>query len=108
MEHGAKPVISHGPFTLIVVFVALVAALGYGGWRFYVDRHTVEASAAFDTAMKAYQGRIATAPDPPEPNYPFYPDEPTRDQDASQKFTKVADKYPRKIGRAHVSTPVTL
>ncbi len=95
IEHGAEAVISHGQFTLIVVFVALVVALGYGGWRFYVDRQTVEASAAFDTAMKAYQGRIASAPDPAEPNEPFYLDEPTRVQDASQKFTKVADRYPR-------------
>jgi predicted negative regulator of RcsB-dependent stress response len=69
-------------------------ALGYGGWRFYIDRQTVEASAAFDTAMKAYQGRIASAPDPAEPNEPYYPDEPARVQDALQKFTKVADKYP--------------
>ena len=64
IEHGAEAVISHGQFTLIVVLVALVVALGYGGWRFYVDRQTVEASAAFDTAMKAYQGRIGSAPDP--------------------------------------------
>jgi predicted negative regulator of RcsB-dependent stress response len=95
IEHGAEAVISHGQFTLTVVFVALVAALSYGGWRFYVDRQTVEASAAFDTAMKAYQGRIAPAPDPNDPNEPFYPDEPARVQDALQKFTKVADKYPR-------------
>jgi predicted negative regulator of RcsB-dependent stress response len=95
IEHGAEAVISHGQFTLIVVFVALVAALGYGGWRFYVDRQTVEGSAAFDTAMKAYQGRIGSAPDPADPNEPVYPDEPARLQDALQKFTKVADKYPR-------------
>ena len=95
IEHGAEAVISHGQFTLIVVFVALVVALGYGGWRFYVDRQTVEASAAFDTAMKAYQGRIGSAPDPADPNEPVYADEPTRVQDALQKFTKVADKYPR-------------
>jgi len=94
IEHGAEALISHGQFTLIVVSVALLVALGYGGWRLYVDRQTVEASAAFDTAMKAYQGRIASAPDPAEPNEPFYPDEPARVQDASQKFTKVADKYP--------------
>jgi predicted negative regulator of RcsB-dependent stress response len=94
IEHGAEAVISHGQFTLIVVILALAAALGYGGWRFYIDRQTVEASAAFDTGMKAYQGRIAPAPDPTEPNEPFYPDEPTRVQDALQKFTKVADKYP--------------
>ncbi len=94
IEHGAEAVISHGQFTLIVVLVLLAGALVWGGWRFYIDRQTVEASAAFDTAMKAYQGRIASAPDPAEPNEPFYPDEPARVQDALQKFTKVADKYP--------------
>jgi hypothetical protein len=94
IEHGAEAVISHGQLTLIVVVLALAAALGYGGWRFYIDRQTVEASAAFDTGMKAYQGRIASAPDPSEPNEPFYPDESARVQDALQKFTKVADKYP--------------
>src|SRR3989441_4880707 len=94
IEHGAEAVISHGQFTLIVVILALAVALGYGGWRFYIDRQTVEASAAFDTGMKAYQGRIASAADPAEPNEPFYLDEPARVQDALQKFTKVADKYP--------------
>ena len=94
IEHGAEAVISHGQFTLIVVIVILVVALGYGGWRFYIDRQTVEASTAFDAGMKAYQGRIAPAPDPNEPNEPVYADEPTRVQDALQKFTKVADKYP--------------
>ncbi len=76
------------------MLVVLAVALGYGGWHFYIDRQTVAASADFDTAMKAYQGRIAPAPDPAEPNEPFYPDEPARVQDALQKFTKVADKYP--------------
>ena len=95
IEHGAEAVISHGQFTLIVVLVILVVALGIGGWRFYIDRQTVQASAEFDSGMKAYQGRIAAAPDPAEPNEPFYPDEPARVQDAFQKFTKVADKYPR-------------
>jgi predicted negative regulator of RcsB-dependent stress response len=95
IEHGAEAVISHGQLTLIVVILVLAAALGYGGWRFYIDRQTVEGSAAFDAGMKAYQGRIAPAPDPADPNEPFYPDEPARVQDALQKFTKVADKYPR-------------
>ena len=103
IEHGAEAVISHGQFTLIIVIVILAIALGYGGWRFYVDRQTVQASAEFDAAMKSYQGRIGTTPDPAEPNEPVYPDEPTRVQDALQKFTKVADKYPStnpgKLGR---------
>src|SRR6266851_6155389 len=67
IEHGAEAVISHAQFTLIVVSVALVVALGYGGWRFYVDRQTVEASAAFDTGMRAYQGRIGATADPADP-----------------------------------------
>ena len=94
IEHGAEAVISHGQFTLIVVLVALFVALGYGGWKFYIDRQTVEASAAFDAATKAYQGRIASAADPADPNQPFFHDEAARSQDAMQKFIKVADKYP--------------
>ena len=94
IEHGAEAVISHGQFTLIVVIVILAVALGYGGWRFYVDRQTVAASVDFDGAVKVYQGRIATVPDPADPSAPFYPDESARAQEAMQKFIKVADKYP--------------
>ena len=43
-EHGAEAVISHGQFAAIVVMVAIVLGLGYGGWRFYKDRKTAEAS----------------------------------------------------------------
>jgi predicted negative regulator of RcsB-dependent stress response len=95
IEHGAEAVISHGQFTVIVVTLVLVIALGYGGWRFYIDRQTVEASSALDTAMKAYQGRIGPAPDPAEPNEPVYPDEQTRVQDALKKFTAAADQFPK-------------
>ena len=78
IEHGAEAVISHGQFTLIVVLVALFVALSYGGWKFYIERQTVDASAAFDVAMKAYQGRIASAPDPSDPNALFFADEAAR------------------------------
>ena len=94
IEHGAEAVISHGQFTLIVVIVILAVALGYGGWRFYVDRQTVAASVDFDGAVKVYQGRIATVSDPADPSEPFYPDESARAREAMQKFIKVADKYP--------------
>ncbi len=103
IEHGAEAVISHGQFTLIVVIALLVAALGYGGWRFYLDRQTGEASIAFDNAMKAYQGRVSPVPDPSEPNEPVYADDAARAQDASLKFANVADKYsntnPGKLAR---------
>src|SRR3989475_4305796 len=44
--------------------------------------------------MKADPRRGARIAAPAEPNEPFYLDEPARVQDALQKFTKVADKYP--------------
>ena len=63
LEHGAEAVISHGQFAGILVAVVLAVAIGYGGWHFYIDRQTAQASLAFDQAMKAYQGRIG----PPNP-----------------------------------------
>lgn len=93
-EHGAEAVISHSQFATIVIIAALVVGLGYGGWRFYNDRKTVEASAKFDEAMKAYQGRIGGAPDPSDPSEPVYKDENTRVEDALSKFQRVTDKYP--------------
>ena len=84
IEHGAEAVISHGQFALIVVIAALVTALSYGGWRFYIDRQ----------AMQAYSGRIGSASGAADASEPVYPNEAARAQDALQKFTIVADKYP--------------
>ena len=94
IEHGAEAVFSHGQFTGILVAVVLVIAIGYGGWRFYIDRQTGQASIALDAATKAYQGRIGAAPDPADPSEPVYSDENARSQDALSKFNKVADMYP--------------
>ena len=93
-EHGAEAVISHGQFAAIVVMVAIVLGLGYGGWRFYKDRKSAEASGVLDTAMKAYQGHLGGAPNPLDPSVPVYPDDNARLQDAVNKFTGVADEYP--------------
>jgi predicted negative regulator of RcsB-dependent stress response len=107
IEHGAEAVISHGQLTLIVAILALVALFGYGGWRFYSDRQTSQASVGFDVAMKAYQGRIGAAPDSSDPNEPVYPDDAARAQDALQKFTAVANKYsstkPGKLSRYYMA-----
>lgn len=92
-EHGAEAVYSHKQVALIIVLVVAVFAAGYAVWSVYVDRQTAAASAAFDTAMKAYSGHIGAA-DPAGPGEASYPDEAARSNDAEIKFSMVADKYP--------------
>jgi predicted negative regulator of RcsB-dependent stress response len=105
LEHGAEAVYSHGQLTLAVLLAILVVAAIYGGWRIYIDRKTVEASAAFDAAQKAYSARVGPpAPgEPVDPNEPSYPTDTARAQDAAQKFDAVAKKYsatnPGKLAR---------
>jgi predicted negative regulator of RcsB-dependent stress response len=105
LEHGAEAVYSHGQFTLALLLVVLVAAAGYGGWRVYHDRKTVEASAAFDAALKSYSARVGppTPGEPVDSSEPSYPDDLSRAQDSSRKFTEVANKYsgtdPGKLAR---------
>ena len=105
LEHGAEAVYSHSLLALGVLLLALVVAAVYGGWRIYNDRKTVEASAAFDAAQKAYSARIGPPAlgEPVDPSEPSYPDEASRAQDASRKFTAVANKYsatnPGKLAR---------
>jgi predicted negative regulator of RcsB-dependent stress response len=94
LEHGAEAVFSHSQLTLAVLVVVLVVVSGYGGWRIYTDRQTVQASADFDSALKVYNARIGGAPDPSDPTEPVYSDEAARAQDASVKFLAVANKYP--------------
>jgi predicted negative regulator of RcsB-dependent stress response len=96
LEHGAEAVYSHSQLTLVLLLVVLVAAAAYGGWRIYHDRKTVEASAAFDAAQKAYGAHVGPPlpGEPANPSEPSYPDEMSRAQDASRKFTNVANKYP--------------
>jgi len=94
LEHGAEAVYSHKQVSLIVLVVVLVVAAAYGGWSVYHDRQTAAASAEFDNAMKAYSGHIGPSADPAEAGEPSYADEAARSNDALQKFTVVADKYP--------------
>ena len=107
IEHSAEAVYSHKQMTLIVLLVVLVAAVGYGGWSIYTDRQTAAASVALDTAMKAYSGRVGATPEPAEPGEVTYADEKARSNDAVQKFTVVADKYPNtnpgKLSRYYVA-----
>jgi predicted negative regulator of RcsB-dependent stress response len=94
IEHGAEAVFSHTTVLAAAVLAVLIVVVGYFGYRFYVDRQTVQATAALDIATKAYSARIGAAPDPNDPGEPFYPTEIARAEDAVTKFSAVGDKYP--------------
>ncbi len=94
IEHGAEAVLSHTRIAGIVALLAIVLACGYLGWMFYSDRQSAQASTALDEAMKTFSARIRTAGEPLEPGEISYSDDSQRAQDASTKFSGVADKYP--------------
>ena len=94
IEHGAEAVYSHSRLTGVILLAALIVGGAIGGWKIYGDRKTVEASAAFDSAMKVFSGRIRTPAETPEPGELTYSDEASRAEDAAAKFRAVADKYP--------------
>jgi predicted negative regulator of RcsB-dependent stress response len=95
IEHGAEAVFSHTTVLAIGILTVVLVAVGYFGWRFYTDRQTVQATAVMDVAMKAYSGRVGSTPDPADPTETLYPTDTARAEDAVQKFSAVATKYPR-------------
>ena len=96
LAHGAEAVMSHQQLTLYLVVGAAVVALAIFGWRFYSERETVKAAAAYDDAMKVFKARIRTAGEPAgDPNEVTYVDEKNKYQDADKKFEAVAKEYPR-------------
>lgn len=94
IEHGAEAVFSHSQAAAILIGVVIAVVLVYGGWRFYTDRQTVVASGALDEATKIYNAPIRQANVPVEAGELTYADSQTRSQEALQKFSAVADKYP--------------
>jgi len=93
-EHGAEAVYSHSQVAAAAVGAVLVVLLGYGGWKFYNDRQTLQASAGLDEAMKIYNAPIRVGNEPVEAGELTYTDSQKRAQDAEQKFAAVANKYP--------------
>lgn len=94
IEHGAEAVYSHSQVAAAAVAAVLVVVLGYGGWKLYSDRQTLQASAGLDEAMKIYNAPIRVANEPVVPGEITYADTQKRSQDAAPKFAAVADKYP--------------
>jgi predicted negative regulator of RcsB-dependent stress response len=95
IEHGAQAVYSHSQLTTILLLVLVLAACGYGGWKFYADRQNAKAELELDVAMKVYSARIAGATEPgADPNEAVYPDESARAKAAVPKFQAVTAQYP--------------
>ena len=92
LAHGAEAVLSHQQFTLYVLIVAVVVAVGVFGWKTYAERQTVKASAEFDSAMKVFQSPVGT---PPTPGETSYASDNQKFTAAARQFSDVASKYPR-------------
>jgi predicted negative regulator of RcsB-dependent stress response len=95
LAHGAQAVLSHQQFTVYLLIAAVLAALGAFGWRTYVQRQTVKASAAFDDAMKIFQARVLASGETPQPGELTYKDERMKFSESAKKFADVAAKFPR-------------
>jgi hypothetical protein len=95
LEHGAAAVVSHQQLVWVLGAVALAVALGVVGYRYYMQRQTVKASAELADAMKISAARIRTADQPAAPGELTYIDEKNKYSDASKKFADVANRYPR-------------
>lgn len=92
--HGAEALLSHQQLMMYVIIVALVGAIGVFGWKTYIERQTVRASAAFDDAMKDFQARVVAAGESSQPGELTYVDEKVKYGDSSKKFAEAASKYP--------------
>jgi predicted negative regulator of RcsB-dependent stress response len=94
--HGAEAVLSHKGLTLYLVAVALIVVIGVFGWRTYMERQTVKASAGYDDAMTAFQARVPVPGDPPATSGEVsFPNDTAKYTDAARKFSDLSAKYPR-------------
>jgi predicted negative regulator of RcsB-dependent stress response len=93
LVHGAEAVMSHQTGVAYIVGIAALVLILVFGWRFYSERQTVKATAAFDDAMKVFQARIRNPGEATDPNEVTYFAEQNKYQDANRKFTDVAMKF---------------
>ena len=94
IEHGAEAVFSHTTLLAAAVLVAVIVAVGYAGWRFYTDRKTVQASAALDHGHESVFRANRRDPRSFRSRRIALSHGAARAEDAAQKFSAVANKYP--------------
>lgn len=93
--HGAEAAMAHQKQIWLYGAVVLAIVLAVVGWRFYSQRETVKASAAFDEAAKIFNARIRAIIEPEQPGELTYVDEKNKFADAAKKFEEVANQYSR-------------
>lgn len=93
VTHGVEEVATHQKQVWMVAGVALVIVLAIAGWRYWSERQTVEAQAAFEKAMKTFQARIRAVGEPEDPQEISYVDEKNKYTDAVKQFEQVAKEY---------------
>ena len=92
LAHGAEAILSHQQVTTYILIAAVVIAVAIFGWKAYVQRQTVKASAAFDSAMKVFQAPVGT---PPSPGQVSYATDNQKFLAAVKQFSDIASRYPR-------------
>jgi predicted negative regulator of RcsB-dependent stress response len=92
LAHGAEALLAHQKFTIVLVVVAIVSALGVYGWRTYAQGRSVRAVAAFNDAMTVFQAPVGTQQTPGQLTYA---DANKKFSDALRQFSETATKYPR-------------
>lgn len=90
--HGAEALLSHDKFTIVVIVIAILAAAGFYGFRYYSQSQSAHADADFSNAMTIFQAPVGP---PQAPGQLAYTNEAKKFTDAGQAFAKVAVKYRR-------------
>jgi tetratricopeptide (TPR) repeat protein len=93
--HGAEAALAHQKQIWLYGAVALAVVLAVAGWRFYSQRETVKAAAAFEEANRIFNARIRPMNEPQQPGEVTYVEEKNKFTDAAKKFEEVAQAYSR-------------
>lgn len=76
-----------------VVVVAVVLALGVGGW-YYLSSQNEKASLELSVAVRTMDSPLRPAGAPPQPDMPSFTSAKERAEAASKQFQAIVDKYP--------------
>jgi predicted negative regulator of RcsB-dependent stress response len=95
LAHGAEAVLTHQAATIYILIAAIVVAGSIFGWKSYSEHQSVKATAAFDLAMKSFSAPVRVAGQTIEPGQLSFADDASKYNDAVQKFSDAATKFPR-------------